>query len=379
MFLRRIPIFLLLLGLAALPGNAQSRRSIYNIGGNIRDAGDRHAMENVPVSLRQSIGVPIKTVYTTANGDFDFDGLAKGDYIIEIDVKDYQRVEQAVTVSGNSLLGISIALVRSQKLSAPIAQGSISAHQLSVPRKAHDEFEKGMTLIYLKSDYLGGINQLQLAIRDFPTYYEAYAEVGNAYYQLKELDHAEEAMRKSVDLSSGQYPDALFNLSALLTDTMRYTEAETLSRKGISADKSSWRGPYELARALTGLKQTEEAEKNAEQARGMMPENPTVFLLLANIHIQKRDYPALVKDLDEFLRLSPNSPEADQARKTRERVQAAMNTAKSETVGSGQEEPQDDQDDEDFEDAAPEKDAAPATGKNTPGLPSLPPSTQENR
>jgi len=60
-----------------------------------------------------------------------------------------------------------------------------------------------MTLIYLKSDYRGAITQFQLAIRDFPTYYEAYAEEGGAYYQLQEADHAEEALRKSVELSSG--------------------------------------------------------------------------------------------------------------------------------------------------------------------------------
>ena len=73
---------------------------------------------------------------------------------------------------------------------------SISAHQLSVPHKAHDEFEKGMTLIYLKSDYRGAIAQFQLAIKDFPTYYEAYAEEGSAYYQLQEVAPAEEALQK---------------------------------------------------------------------------------------------------------------------------------------------------------------------------------------
>ena len=94
-------------------------------------------------------------------------------------------------------------------------QLSISAHQLSVPHKAHDEFEKGMTLIYLKSDYRGAIAQFQLAIKDFPTYYEAYAEEGSAYYQLQEMGPAEEALQKSIDLSSGQYADAMFTLAAI--------------------------------------------------------------------------------------------------------------------------------------------------------------------
>jgi tetratricopeptide (TPR) repeat protein len=255
-------------------------------------------------------------------------------------------------------------------------QLSISAHQLSVPHKAHDEFEKGMTLIYLKSDYRGAIAQFQLAIRDFPTYYEAYAEEGSAYFQLQEMEHAEEALRKSVDLSSGQYADASFTLAALLTDKKHFEEAATTARQGISVDASSWRGPFELARALTALKQTEEAEKSAQQSRDLMPDNPPVYLLLANIHIQKKDYPALLRDLDDYLRLSPIGPEADQARKTREHVQSILNSPKDESAGSGTDNSQDDDDDAD---TAPEKNSSPPAGPDTSGLPSLPAPTPGNQ
>jgi tetratricopeptide (TPR) repeat protein len=255
-------------------------------------------------------------------------------------------------------------------------QMSISAHQLSVPHKAHDEFEKGMTLIYLKADYRGAITQFQFAIRDFPTYYEAYAEEGSAYYELQELDHAEEALRKSIELSSGQYADAAFTLAALLTDQKHFEEAEKIARKGVLVDSSSWRGPFELARALTALKKTDEAEKNAQQARDVMPDNPPVYLLLANIHIQKKDYPALLRDLNDYLRLSPIGPEADQARKTREHVQSILNSPKGESAGNGAEKSQDDDDDAD---SAPEKDASPPAEPDTSGLPSLPAPTQGNQ
>ena len=379
MFLRRLPIIFLLLALSALPGNAQSRHQIFKISGNISDASDHQSLENIQVNLKGETGGVINTVYSTGNGDFEFDGLSRGNYIIQITVKDYDRVEQTVTVSNGSQLGIPISLSKSAKAPTPGVQLAISAHQLSVPRRAHDEYEKGMALIYLKSDYRGAIAQFQLAIKDFPTYYEAYAEEGAAYYQLQEVGSAEEALRKSVELSSGQYSDALFSLAAILNDSKHYEEAETNARKGISTDKSSWRGPFELARSLTALKQADEAEKSAQQSRDMMPDNPPVYLLLANIHILKKDYPALVKDLDEYLRQSPNSPEADQARKTRERVQTMLNPAKSETAGSGQEKSQDDGDDVDDEDTSSEKAAPAPAGPDTSGLPSLPPPSQGNR
>ena len=379
MFLRRLPIFLLFFAFGVLPGIAQSRRQIFTIGGNISDASDHRALENIQVNLKEETGGVIKTVYSASNGDFQFDGLRRGDYIIEIQVKDYDRVEQAVSVSNGSEVGISISLTKPTKAVVAGVQMSISAHQLSVPRKAHEEFEKGMALLYLKSDYRAAIAQFQLAIKDFPTYYEAYAEEGDTYYQLQEVGSAEEALRKAVELSSGQYSDALFSLAAILNDGKRYEEAETTARKGISTDKSSWRGPFELARSLTALKQADEAEKSAQQSRDLMPDNPPVYLLLANIHILKKDFPALVKDLDEFLRQSPNSPEADQARQTRERVQSMLSSKKSETADGGQEKSSDDDEDVDDEDASSDKAAPARAAPDTSGLPSLPPPSQGNR
>jgi tetratricopeptide (TPR) repeat protein len=383
MFFHRLPAFLFLLAVCALPGIAQiqqpHRRSVYSIGGSVRDDVSHRALENILVSLKQLTGGTINTAFTRSNGDFQFDGLGDGSYILEIKAKDYDQVQETITLSSGSRLGLAFFLAktgRTVNAVDPVSKMSISAHQLSVPHKAHDEFEKGMTLIYLKSDYRGAITQFQLAIRDFPTYYEAYAEEGGAYYQLQEADHAEEALRKSVELSSGQYADASFTLAALLTDKKRYEEAATTSRQGISVDSSSWRGPFELARALTALKQTEEAEKSAQQSRDLMPDNPPVYLLLANIHIQKKDYPALLRDIDDYLRLSPIGPEADQARKTRERVQSMVIAPKDESAGSGKDKSQDDDDDAD---SATEKDASPQTEPDRSGLPSLPAPTAGNQ
>jgi tetratricopeptide (TPR) repeat protein len=379
MSLRRLPVFLLLLALGVLPGNAQnvpSRRAIFSISGSIRDETDHHGMENIPVTLKQLTGNIVGSSFTRGNGDFQFDGLGNGDYILEINERDYERFQQTITISSGSRLGLAIFLARTGKTANPPLQLSISAHQLSVPHKAHDEFEKGMTLIYLKSDYRGAISQFQLAIKDFPTYYEAYAEEGNAYYQLEEMGPAEEALQKSVDLSSGQYADALFTLAALMSDTKRFKESESISRRGISVDSSSWRGPYELARALNALKQSEEAEKSAQHSRDLMPDNAPVYLLLANIHIQRKNYPALLRDLDDYLRLAPIGPQADQARKTRERVQSIMNAPQDESAGSGKDQPEDDEDDAD---TSPEKSSTPPPAQDTSGLPSLPPPTPGNQ
>jgi hypothetical protein len=47
-------------------------------------------------------------------------------------------------------------------------------------------------------------------------------------------------------------------------------------------------------------------------------------LLLANVHMNEQNYPALLDDLNSYLKLAPTGSLADQARKQRDQVQQAL-------------------------------------------------------
>jgi tetratricopeptide (TPR) repeat protein len=310
-----------------LPGLAQNRpgsHTKYAISGNVRDDFDQHAMERVRVELKGETGTPINSAFTRDNGEFEFDGLPSGDYAIEISVQGYESFRETISIDNSARTGVFIFLRRLSAVPTRIYGGIISAHELSVPRKAHDEYEKGLELLYSKADYKGAILQFQRAIKDFPKFYEAYLQEGNAYVDLEEMGPAEEALRKSVDVSSNRFPDAYFRLAWFLNNAKRYSEAEPLCRQGLTLDASSWLGNFEMARALIALSRIEEAEKHATQARDLKPDNPAVYLLLANIYLHGKDYAALLKDLDDYLKVAPAGPEAEQVRKTRDEVQMTL-------------------------------------------------------
>ena len=385
MVFRRAAGCLLILAASVLPALGQGRTPVRNnlsIAGTIRDDADQHSMENVRVDLKLTSGVPINTTFTRGNGEFEFGGLANGEYVIEVDLKDYDTTKQPVTLYNSSQRGVSLFLTRPRQMGQAMTRGSVSAHELSVPNKAHDEYEKGLQLLYVKQDYRGAIAQLQRAIKDFPTFYEAYAQEGNAYLQLKELAPAEEAMRKSVEISSGQYSEAMFMLAGLLNDTNRFEDAEAMSRKAMGVDAASWRGPFELARAFSGLNQLDEAEKNAIDARDMKPDNPSIYLMLANIHIHRHDYPALLKDLEGYLKLVPTGPDAEQARKTRDELIAARDAAaQNQARANAQEKQNPNAQTASHANAPPpqpKKDLPPAPEPDSSGLPSLPPPLPDN-
>jgi tetratricopeptide (TPR) repeat protein len=319
---------LLVLTTGALSGYGQQftpPSSASSIDGNVRENTDQRAVENVRVDLKQPDGIPVGHTFTQGNGAFEFSGVPNGKYILEVNAQDFQPLQQAVEIRNAGRQSVSLLLTRSaHRANMNFSGAVISAHQLSAPHRAQEEYAKGMDLLYDKSDYRGAISQLQRAIKDFPTYYEAYALEGAAYQNLGETAAAEEALRKSVELSSGRYPEALFLLSALLSNARRYEEAVTIARKSVQVDANSWQGSFELARALSGLKQYDEAEKIAMQAQDKNPDNPTIYIVLANIHIARHDYPSLAADLDAYLKIAPNGSDADWVRRTQERMRENM-------------------------------------------------------
>jgi tetratricopeptide (TPR) repeat protein len=276
------------------------------------------------VDLRAFTGGTIATAFTSGNGNFQFNNVGAGTYDLVVEQPGYIALRQSVDVEG-PLYGLFIE-IHSTPAARSVVGGSptVSKRELSIPRKAHEDMEKGLVLLYRKSDYPGSLKQFQRAIQEYPDYYEAYTQIGVAYLHLKNSANAEQALRKSLDISQEQYPDAFFWLATLLSNDEHFDQAEPLARKGVELAPNSWQANSELARALLGLNRPAEAEKSAQAAVKLRPDNPLLYLSLANIHGELQDYPALLDDLSNYLKLAPTGPFADQARQQLKQVQLAL-------------------------------------------------------
>ena len=210
----------------------------------------------------------------------------------------------------------------------PSAQ-SVSVHELSIPAKALHNFELGIELL-ARNDPAGSLLHFQRAVSLYDGYYEAYNMMGLAYLKLWRTPEAEQAYRKSIELSRGErYAHPLFALGAILDDQEKFMEAESVIRKGLDIAPDSWRGHYYLGLALYGMGNFEKAEKSAMESVRARLDFPEAHLLLAHIHGGQRNYPALVNDLDEYLKLDPNGSASAGARALREKVQHLLDHEES--------------------------------------------------
>jgi tetratricopeptide (TPR) repeat protein len=292
----------------------------FTVSGMVWDAQSRLRIDGVRVDLRTFSGGTLATAFTTGNGSFLFNSVGAGNYELVFEEAGYQDARESVDVDG-PVFGLTVALRRLG--GADGTDGSkltVSVRELSIPQKAREAMNKGMVL-YQKSDYPGSLKQFQRAVDAFPNYYEALAQMGLAYLRLKDTAHAEELLRKSVEVSQERYAGALSLLAALFSSRRDFAAAEREARKATELDPNSWHAQSELAQALLGLKRADEAEPYAEAAVKLQPQNPMAYLVLADIHIELRNNAALLEDLNGYLKVAPDGPYADRARQQRDELQ----------------------------------------------------------
>ena len=285
-----------------------------------------HVRPNVQVDLRDAQQTQLASVAVSDGGEFRFDGLKPGVYTVSVNEPGYEPVSVKLDLSGVSQKDVAICLKRSAKSQDSPKSSTISTHELSMPAKARDLMESGKRKLYENKNSAGGVGDFQQAISLAPGYYEAHYQLAMAYLALGNSGEAEKSFRKSIEVSGDKYGQADVRLGTMLLDQGKATEGEKAIRRGIQLDPSFWLGYYELGRALLNQKRIRDAQDSAEHAQLLAPGTAMVYRLLANIHLQQKDYAALLQDIDEYLRLDPESPAGLRAKELRAQIQQKMAT-----------------------------------------------------
>ena len=197
---------------------------------------------------------------------------------------------------------------------------TVSVRELSIPPKAARSFQQGMEFL-AKKDPAGSLPHFQRAIAAYPGYYEAYYRIGAADLKLWRIADAEQAYRKSIELSGGRYAQPLLGLGAILVDQEKFDGAEKVTRKALDLNPNAWTGQYYLAVALFGLNRLDEAELSVREALRQKLDFPQARLLLADILSREKNYNALLVELDEYLNLDPDSLSGARIKALRDRTQ----------------------------------------------------------
>jgi len=323
-FRRALLLLLTVLGAWTLPAQERGDRTIT---GNVREEGSDNLIAAATLEISHSGSQAYAPVISGTNGEFVFRDLPTGEFVITAKKDGFNSASVTVSVE-RMVTEVTISLRRA--VAAGVHPGgAISAHQLQVPKKARADYERGRRLLEDENNPADAISGFEKAVKEFPSYYEAYTELGIAKNRLGKVPEAEAALKQAIELSSGNYLKSLYFLADFYNGEKKYQEAEPLARQAIALDDSDWNGFYELARSLVGLKRVSEAETVAMRARDLAPQTPPVYLVLSNVHTLQQNYAAAILDLDAYLKLKPDGQTSDVVRRTRDKLQKQVRLSPS--------------------------------------------------
>ena len=299
------------------------------LSGSVYYAGGNRPAENISVELHTTEGSMIAPQITSSTGWFEFRGIPRGVYVIAINAGGFEPVNFNVDVTFASSRGNVIYLKPRPGGSTNSPHASpVSTHELSMPNKARTLMESGKKKVYTDKNVQAGLEDFRQAVAIAPGYYEAHYQIALADLILGQRDLAEKSFRKAIEVSGDKYGDAYIGLGTGMLDKRDFSEGEKTIRRGIELSPDSWLGHYELGRALLNQGRIEDAEKAALQARSLAPNAAITYRLLSNIHLQQKNYPALLGDIDAYLKLDPDSPAGVRAKQMREEVQQKIEADK---------------------------------------------------
>lgn len=309
---------------AGAPGiiYAAASQSVLALTGSVVSDGTNRQIAQARVVLCDEGGNPLEEMFTNESGDFAFQGLRPGHYLLRVQAHGYQDTETPADLSLGSQRGLAVTL-KPVRADTPLKPGepTISVHELSMPEAARNLVASGKNKLYVAKNPQLALHDFQNATQQAPTFYEAYYQAGMAYLALKNSTEAEKQFQKSVEISQKKYADADIALGTLLLHRGQGGQGEALLRLGLAGNPRSWPGQVELGELELSRGHLELAQAAAETAVQLAPRQAFVYRLLAVIQLKEKNYSALVSTLDSYIRLDPDSAAGVRAKELRAQVE----------------------------------------------------------
>ena len=286
---------------------------VNTISGMLVSSTGQRIQRRVSIRLRtMTRGDRIST--TDEYGNFVFRGVPPNDYLVVIDKEqDFEPFSQNVSIiqpRGMPPQTYYLSIRLELKRRAAAKPGVLNAEFANVPKPALVHYDKAVEQSR-KSDHQGAIEELKLAIKEYPSFMLAFNELGVQYLKLNQLENADEAFQRALKITPDAFA-ALINRGIANFMMKRYGEAVPILRKALKKNDQSAVGHYFLGQALANLGMFEQAEKELLASLELGNEEmKEAHRLLAIIYTSRGAKKQAAGELEAYLKLAPDAPDAE--------------------------------------------------------------------
>ena len=267
-------------------------------------------------------------VIPDSSGAFTFSSLAPGNYTVVVNAgNDYEIAREGVYIDTDLNLSRTGARVPATSrrytvmvhLQPKITAGSkpavVNAALAAVPEKARKLYEKGVQQAR-SEDPAKAAASLKEAVSLYPNFPLALNELGVQYLKLRQVNKAIEVLMEACKLNPEAFPSRL-NLGIALLEAKEFAQAEEQLREASKLNTNSVTTHLYLGIALLRQSKFEEAEKELLiAAQANVAQLSMANYYLGGLYWRKQDYARAVEQLEKYLVLAPNAPDADRVRAT---------------------------------------------------------------
>lgn len=307
------------------------------ITGQVRFADTGQPAFNVLVTCENVSGGLTGQVMTDRNGRFDFGKIALSQYNVTVRMNGYLEERQTVEIMTSPTAYLQFRL-KPDKSASTAAAAKPAVIDANVPEAARREFDAASKALATgkKEGIEEAVSHLEKALTAYPRYSQAALMLGTVYMDLGQWDKAESSLKRTLEINP-QAANALFALGELYRQKKLYDQAEKTLIQGLSIEPRSYQGHLNLARVYwdTSAQIKDEAqarpvlEKAYEEVKKSLELNPNfapAHVVKGNLLLRVRRVEDAQREFEEYLRLDPKGPFAEQARATVERIKKALAT-----------------------------------------------------
>jgi len=195
---------------------------------------------------------------------------------------------------------------------AEVEGTSVSATTLNAPKAARKAWEKGSQLMRPpRHRFAEAEKEFLKAVALYPSYANAWSDLGRVRLQLGAMNSADEAFRRALE-ADGKLVEPYVQLGEQAAREQDWKEAGRNLDKALQLDPVDYpRLWFEDAVANYNLRNYERAEKNTRTALQLSRIDPRANQLLSLILIAKRDYAGAKDALRAYVKLQPNARDLD--------------------------------------------------------------------
>ncbi len=300
------------------------KTQLSNISGVVVGS-DGAPLPDVRVEVRsEQTSRVVASAYTNNAGAFQFGGLPVSGYDI-MAVRGLAETHEHLA-SGDFGMNLRLRLNNAAGAAQTDGSATVSIAQYKVPQKAREAYHKAEEA--LSKNHSDEVNkELGKALAIYPDYADALTLRGVMSLDALHPDAAVSDFDHAIK-SDPSYSLAYTAMSAALNQLHKFDEALRSADRAITLSPSSWQSYFEMAKAYIGKADYQHALQQLSKAQSFMPKDyAPLHLVRAHVMLALKNYTEGLAELQQFLTLAPQDPNAGAARETVGKLKAYLASA----------------------------------------------------